>query len=108
MAGTVFRVIMVTMFFSEDISYVVSELKWRKELRNFVGVVDVPFWKAGLWIFSTIQWEKILGCVLGIINTLSIPRGRVKAVLLVDSTDIQLDLNWFRRKITKKSLEERL
>ena len=28
-------------------------------------------------------------------------------MLIVDSTDVSLDLNWFRKKITKADLEEK-
>jgi hypothetical protein len=41
------------------------------------------------------------------LNTISQPRRRNKAWIIVDSTDIQVDLNWFRRKISKKYLENR-
>jgi hypothetical protein len=34
-AGVVFRVLMIAMFFSEDVSYVIRELKEREELRKF-------------------------------------------------------------------------
>jgi hypothetical protein len=107
MAGTVFRVLMVAMFFQEDVSYVVSELKEREELRNFVKVVDVPSERQIYEFLARFTEEKFLECILGILNTISTPRGRGKTVILVDSTDIQLDLNWFRRRITKKSLEDR-
>ena len=33
-------------------------------------------------------------------------KGRRRA-LIVDSTDVSLDLNWFKRKIKKADLEER-
>ncbi len=42
-----------------------------------------------------------------ILNTRFKPRRHNKAQIIVDSTDIQVDLNWFRRKISKKSLENR-
>ena len=41
-AGIMFRVMLISMFFSVDVSYVLRELSEREELRKFVGVEDVP------------------------------------------------------------------
>jgi len=51
--------------------------------------------------------EQFINLVLMVLNTISQPRRRSKAGIIIDSTDIQVDLNWFRRKISKKSLENR-
>jgi len=37
-----FRVMIISMFFSVDVSYVLRELLEREELRKFAGVEDVP------------------------------------------------------------------
>jgi len=47
-----------------------------------------------------------MNCVLWILNALSSGRKRYRACILGDSTDITSDLNWIRRKISKK-LENR-
>jgi len=41
-AGIMFRVMIISMFFCCDVSYVLDELKAREELRKFAGVLDVP------------------------------------------------------------------
>jgi len=51
--------------------------------------------------------DQFINLILMVLNTISQSKRRKKAWIVLDSTDIQLDLNWFRRKITKKSLEER-
>ena len=38
------------------------------------------------------------------LGSICVKRGRYR-VLIVDSTDVSLDLNWFRKKITKADLE---
>jgi len=37
-----FRVMIISMFFSVDVSYVLRELLREEELRKFIGVEDVP------------------------------------------------------------------
>ena len=44
--------------------------------------------------------------VSGVLSSICAKRGRNR-VLIVDSTDVSLDLNWFRKKITKADLEEK-
>jgi hypothetical protein len=51
--------------------------------------------------------KQFINLVLMILNTILQPKRRNKAFIIVDSTDIQVDLNWFRRKISKKSLENK-
>ena len=106
-AGVAFRILIISLFFSTDISYVIKELKSKEELRKFAGVVNVPSEWQIYEFLSRFSEEQFMNCVLGILNSLSSPRKRGKACILVDSTDIQLDLNWMRHKISKKSLEDR-
>ena len=98
---------MIALFFSEDISYVIRELKGREELRKFAGVEDVPSELQIYEFLSRFSEEQFMNCVLGILNTLSSGRKRCRTCVLVDSTDIQLDLNWIRKKISKKKLKGR-
>ena len=41
-AGLYTRIVLVAMYFSVDIAYVVQEMKTREELRRFAGVAEVP------------------------------------------------------------------
>jgi len=41
MTGVMLKIILIAMFFSVDISYVVAELKRRKELRCFAQVGEI-------------------------------------------------------------------
>ena len=56
---------------------------------------------------SQFNSKQFINLVLMILNTIFKPRRHNKAQIIVDSTDIQVDLKWFRRKISKKSLENR-
>jgi len=42
LAGTMFKIVLIAMFFSVDISYVISELLKREELRRFAKLVEIP------------------------------------------------------------------
>jgi hypothetical protein len=53
-AGIMFKVVLLALFFSHYISYVVSQIKNREDLRNFTGIVDVPFDYQVIWIFIQI------------------------------------------------------
>ncbi|MGP8024832.1 MAG: hypothetical protein ACLQG5_07915 [Methanobacterium sp.] len=48
-----------------------------------------------------------MDCVLGILNSICTSRPRDKAFIIVDSTDIQVDLNSKIHKITKESFKDK-
>jgi hypothetical protein len=104
-AGIMYKVVIISLFFSKDISYVVSELKKREELRKFMGILDVPSEHQIYEFLGRFTEEQIMDCSLGILNTLCKPRKRGKAIIIVDSTDISVDLNSKLHKYTKKSQE---
>jgi len=58
---------------------------------------------------SRFSEEQFVGFVSGVLSSICAKRRRNR-VLIVDSTDVSLDLNWFRKKdkkITKADLEEK-
>lgn len=105
-AGVYIKIVLIAMYFSQDISYVVRELKARKELRNFAGIVEVPGTKAVYSFLSRFRAEQFVEMVLKVLNNICKKHDRGKTVI-ADCTDIALDLNWFKRKIKKADLEDR-
>jgi len=101
------RITFIAMFFSQDIAYVVRELKQRKKLMNFAKIQEIPCERQIYRFLSRFSEEQFVSITLGILNSLCCRRGRNKIKIIVDSTDIKVDLNWFRRKITKKDLENK-
>lgn len=101
------KIVLISIYFSKDVSYVLKELKSRSELRKFANIGHVPDDIELSRFLSQFSEEQFINLVLMILNTIYKPRRRRKAWIVVDSTDIQLDLNWFRKKISKKSLEEK-
>ncbi len=103
---SVIKVTIVALFFSEDISYVVRELEKREELREFLRMKYIPDAAYISRFLGRFTEKQFLQLVFGYLNSLCKERSS-QDTLIIDSTDIQIDLNWFRRKIKKKDLEER-
>jgi len=74
---------MVALFFSLEVSYVLRELKEREELRKFASIDDMPSESQLYEFLSRFSEEQIMNCVLGILNSLASHRKRGKAVILV-------------------------
>ena len=55
---------------------------------------------------SRFSEEQFVEFVFGVLSSICAKRERNR-MLIVDSTDVSLDLNWFRKKITKADLEEK-
>jgi hypothetical protein len=55
---------------------------------------------------SRFSEKQFVGLISGTLSAICAKRGRNR-VILVDSTDISLDLNWLKKKIKKADLEER-
>ena len=94
LAGTMF--VLIAIFFSVDISYVISELLKRAELRRFAKLVEIPEAKDIYRFLARFDEKQFIGLVLGVLGSICVKRGRNR-VLIVDSTDVSLDLNWFRK-----------
>lgn len=103
----ILKIVMVALFFGLDVSYVVSELNRKEKLKKQLGIDE---------IFSAEQISEFLSrynekywCefTIKLFNRLNFKNTRGIRIIIVDGTDIQIDLNWFGRKISKKSLEEK-
>ena len=106
LAEAMFKIVLIAMFFSLDISYVVKELNRRIELRRFAKVGEIPEAKEIYRFLSRFSEKQFVGLVLGVVGSICVKRGRNR-VLIVDSTDVSLDLNWFKKKKKKADLEEK-
>jgi hypothetical protein len=101
------KLFLIAMFFGVDISYVVDELNNRIELRRFAKMGKIPETKKIYRFMSRFSEKQFVGLISGTLSVICVKRGRNR-VILVDSTDISLDLNWLRKKIKKADLEERV
>ena len=50
---------------------------------------------------------QFINFVIGLLNNVCSQRKRGLSHIIIDSTDINLDLNWFKRKISKEMLKDR-
>ncbi len=107
-AGEYFRILFIALYFSMDCSYVLQELKQRPSLRRFAHVSEVPTPHQFYRFMSRFDESSCILLTTRILSTRCKKRNhRRKATLLVDSTSISLDLNWFRRHYTKQNLEDK-
>ena len=106
-ARDILKIVMVALFYDLEISYVVSELNRNKKLQKQLKI-DVIYTADQIYeFFSRFSHEQILEFVIKMLNNLNFKNTRGIRHIIVDGTDIQIDLSWFRRKISKKSLKKK-
>lgn len=121
----ILKVIMVALFFDLDVSYVVSEFNRNKKLKKQLGINEI-FTAEQISEFLSRNSEKYWHeFTIKLLNNLNYQKSSIfvimknqrffsnfkntrgTKVIIVDGTDIQIDLNWFGRKISKKSLKKK-
>jgi len=101
------KIVLTSMYFCLEISYIVKELQDRKKLRKFMKIKSVPSEDEVYSIMSSFDPDKFIDLVVVLLNNVCSRRKRGLSQIIIDSTDIDLDFNWFKKKITKKMLENR-
>jgi len=101
------KIVITSMYFCLEISYVVRELKDKRKLRKFMRIKSVPSEDEVYSVMSSFDPDQFINFVIGLLNNVCSPRKKGLSQIIIDSTDIDLDLNWFKRKISKKMLEKR-
>jgi hypothetical protein len=101
------KIVITSMYFCLEISYIVRELKDKRKLRKFMRIKSVPSEDEVYSIMSSFDPDQFINFVIGLLNNVCSPRKKGLSHIIIDSTDIDLDLNWFKRKISKKMLEKR-
>ena len=76
MAGVMLRIVLIAMFFSVDISYVVKELNRRTKLRRFAKVGEIPEAKDIYRFLARFGEEQFVGFVSGVLSSICAKRGR--------------------------------
>ena len=92
----ILKVVILAMCFEEEITFVVSELRARASLREFTGVCEVPDAEDIYRFLSRFSADQFVNMVLSIINTTCGRRKRRKAVIIVDTTNLTANINWFQ------------
>jgi len=103
----ILKIIMIALFFNLDVSYVVLEFNRNKRLKKQLGIDEI-FSSGQIYEFLSRHdeeyWHEF---TIKLLNSLNFKNTRGIRTIIVDGTDIQIDLNWFGRRISKKSLEEK-
>jgi hypothetical protein len=102
------KIAIIAMFFSVDCAFVIQELTDRKKLRKFVGIHDVPSADTVYNVMSRYDDTQFISLVLSILNLCcKWKRRHGMNTFLIDATAITLDLNWFKKRYSKATLEKR-
>ena len=95
------KVIILAIFFELGISYAVNEVNKRYELRKFLRVEDEVKLKSVYSFMSEFESEQFINLVFSILSANSKKRRNNPSILILDWTDISLDLNPFRKRDLK-------
>jgi len=101
----ILKVVTTSMFFSTRISHAIDELKQRKELREFMGIKEdeIPKESYVYTFLSKFSLNGFINMILRILNSITKRRAR-NSRLIVDCTDVSVDVNWFRRPVKQTNL----
>ena len=95
------KVIILAMFFEVEMSYAVSEVNKHLELRNFLKIEEEVKLRSVYSFMAEFEADKFISFVFSILNANSNKRRNNPATLILDWTDISLDLNPFRKRDLK-------
>jgi hypothetical protein len=100
------KIVLLAMCFETDITFVISELRGKASLREFTSVHDVPDAEDIYRILSRFTLDQFMNMVLRIVNTVCGKRKRGKTIIIGDTTNLTVDLNWLRKKYKKEDLKD--
>jgi hypothetical protein len=103
----VLKIVILAMCFEVDITFVISELKAKAPLREFTGVCDVPEANDVYRLLSRFTVEQFVDMVLRIVNTVCGKRKSGKIMIIGDTTNLTVNINWFKKKYTKTNLKDK-
>jgi len=95
------KIIILAMFFELEISYAVNEVNKRYELRKFLRIKDEVKLRSVYSFMSEFESNQFINFVFSIINVDAKKRRKKTSFLILDWTDISLDLNPFRKRNLK-------
>jgi len=101
------KIVLTSMFFSCEISYVIRELEERESFRTFLKISSVPSEKEVYRILSKYEHQQFTDFVFELLNNLCPKRKSGSRGIIIDSTDININLNWHSKNIIKESLENK-
>lgn len=106
-AALMLQVVLIAIFVPLEFAYVLGELQHRVALRKFARVVEVTTSQQFYSFLGKFTSNQFVALILGVLNQICSLRQRGRGIFIVDSTEIQMDLNWFRKKWPKAALGNR-
>ena len=103
----IFKIVMLALYYDLEISYVVSELNRNSKLQKDLMIEEMYSASQIYEFLSRFSEKQFYDFVIKVLNSLNYKNTRGIRNIIVDGTDIQIDLNWFARRISKKSLEKK-
>jgi hypothetical protein len=101
----ILKVVIIAMCFGVDITFVISELKAKASLRQFTGVYEVPEANDVYRLLNRFTVEQFVDMVLRIVNTVCGRRKSGIIKIIGDTTNLMVNLNWFKKKYKKEDLK---
>jgi hypothetical protein len=99
-------VLILSYFFCNDISYTIREITNKPNLQEFLKITTIPKANGVYRFLSSCSPESITSMTFEFLNlTCSHTNRARRKTIIIDSTAISVDLNWFRKKYTKQALE---
>ena len=95
------KVVILAMFFELEISYAVSKVNRRLELRKFLKIEEEVKLRSVYSFMAEFEVDKFISFVFSILSSNSKKRPNKPSILILDWTDVSLDLNPFRKRDLK-------
>jgi len=104
--GAILWFLLIAIFFSVDITYVIAELRKRDELQRFAHIERIPTADEVYRVLSRIDEEQFRALVNALLRIrCRKPKRRTARTFIIDDSAIPLDLNFFKKRIQKSALE---
>lgn len=94
------KIFFISLYFSCEVSYVVSELNRSNKLRKFARIESVPNENQVYEYFSRYNEEQYIQITNSILNTFFRPHKKRKDIYIVDATPVECDFNIVKKFIT--------
>jgi len=97
---------LIAIFFSADVTYVIKELQNRDDLRRFAHIDRIPSTEEVYRFLSRIDEERFIALINALLRIrCRKPKRRTARTFIIDGSAITLDPNHFKKKIWKQDLE---
>jgi len=98
------KLVLLSLFFQLDLSYVYNEVESSRKLRNFLGIDELLSLKQIREIYHRHDEDKYLELCLKTLNKMNFQRIRNIKTIVLDSTSITLDLKFGGKFLSKQKL----